>query len=44
MYAMLGDVRFETLQSFASLEAQHGLPVMDPLRFGVERVVEQALA
>ena len=23
MYAMLGDVRFETLQSFASLEAQH---------------------
>ncbi|TPE63731.1 DUF1611 domain-containing protein [Sandaracinobacter neustonicus] len=28
----------------ASLEAQHGLPVMDPLRFGTERVVEQALA
>ena len=28
----------------ASLEAQHGLPVMDPLRFGVERVVDQALA
>lgn len=23
MYAMLGDVRFETLQSFSSLEAQH---------------------
>ena len=28
----------------ASLEAQHGLPVMDPLRFGVERVVDQTLA
>lgn len=27
----------------ASLEAQHGLPVMDPMRFGVEKVVDRAL-
>ena len=27
----------------ANLEAQHGLPVMDPMRFGVEKVVERAL-
>ena len=27
----------------ASLEAQHSLPVMDPMRFGVEKVVDRAL-